>query len=584
MIQPVRQTLPSMLLSLDDEPWRPSPRLLDLAASVAMMVPNIKHPILSGRAGQGPRRFAVFPGEHYHLLTAMCAFLRPATVWEFGTGGGMSTVALLEGLDPQARLYTVDSRDWSATAASWLIEHDFNSGRVTQLRCDMTSDVVFANHLENLSQAELISVNCQDLPLSKGDFLTLLERVPFRAGPIVLFDNIRLVDAVSVWRGIQHPKMDMTSFGHWTGTGLVDWRPPDPRGRPVDPGTKPMASASPTTEPASTIRPLVAAAIDAGKTTNPAARRAREAMRILLLCHPKPNYVPDLLLHGLRKLSGAAVVDFPRKDTLYDGCLGQPYLDRIDGLMAADTEVDRLEIRAKTSSGFFDLVLCDVRAISANRELLANFALIDGEDRPARIRPGNYVILRRETDGGDFSVPLPMAIPVEVLDWIDRHADAPKIHSIGFLGSRSSLTPERNAMLDKLFRTCPDAFLDTWGVSGGRWQGRDAYYRALQSCRVVLTLPGAGFDTFRYWENASCNAAHVASRMPLLIPNDFRDGLEIIRFSEVEELAAAVEGIEAGSIDWRALAERSRRWLHANHTTERRAATTLDRLNTAFLR
>ena len=59
-------------------------------------------------------------------------------------------------------------------------------------------------------------------------------------------------------------------------------------------------------------------------------------MRILFICHPYPNYVPDLLLHGLRKIIGDDVVDFPRKDILYDGILGQSYLDPIPGLMAGN--------------------------------------------------------------------------------------------------------------------------------------------------------------------------------------------------------------------------------------------------------
>ena len=45
-------------------------------------------------------------------------------------------------------------------------------------------------------------------------------------------------------------------------------------------------------------------------------------MKLLFLTHPYPNYVPDLLLHGLRKLVGPTVVDYPRKDCVYDGVLG----------------------------------------------------------------------------------------------------------------------------------------------------------------------------------------------------------------------------------------------------------------------
>jgi hypothetical protein len=209
-------------------------------------------------------------------------------------------------------------------------------------------------------------------------------------------------------------------------------------------------------------------------------------------------------------------------------------------------------------------------------------AIVDGEDLPAPIKPGHYVILRRETDGSDFSVPLPMALPIEVMNWIDRYADTPKTHSIGFLGMRSNSTPDRNSMLDELARIFPDALVDAWERDGGKWQGRNNYYQQLQSCKVMLSLPGAGYDTFRYWENAACNAAHFAKQMPLFIPNDFRDGREIGKFSNVRELAQAVERVLSDELNWRGFAERSREWLKRYHTTERRALATIDRIKAAF--
>jgi Glycosyl transferases group 1 len=310
-------------------------------------------------------------------------------------------------------------------------------------------------------------------------------------------------------------------------------------------------------------------------------------MNILMLCAPHPNYVPDLLLHGMRKLFGDSVVDFPRKDCIYDGICGQPNLDRVPGLMADDAGVDRDDVGGKLAAGFYDFVLCDVRAFNAQLGLLQNsrcpLAVIDGEDFAARINPGPYVILRRETDGNDFSIPLPMALPEEVLDWIDRHADTPKTHSIGFLGSRSKYTPDRNAMLDEIARQFPDSLVNAWEMEG-QWHGREGYYHALQSCKLVLNLPGAGLDTFRYWENAACNSAHIAKRMDLLIPHDFRDGREILRFDGLRELSYKVEQVMSDRLDWRDMAGRSREWLRAHHTTLHRARQTIDRLKIAFCR
>jgi hypothetical protein len=45
--------------------------------------------------------------------------------------------------------------------------------------------------------------------------------------PIVIFDDIRLMSMVYIRRSIDKPKLDITSFGHWSGTGLVEWTRPN---------------------------------------------------------------------------------------------------------------------------------------------------------------------------------------------------------------------------------------------------------------------------------------------------------------------------------------------------------------------
>ena len=511
--------------------------------------------------GEGPRWFKQFPGEHYHLLTAICRLLNPQTIWEFGTDRGMSTVALLEGLRPDGTIYTVDIDAWNTKTGSWLVDNDFSSGRVVQVVSDMKAADLFSQYAESLAKAELIFVDGPKDGVTEAAFLELLERVPFVQNPIVVFDDIRLMNMIYVWRSVRCPKMDMTSYGHWSGTGIVDW---------VREKT-----------PENVVRTQPKINCFGGDLQCLSARR----MNILMLCHRYPNYVPDLLLHGLRKIFDSAVVDYPRKDVLYDGLLGQPFLSKIPDLMSNDSNVDRTDIKEKMMRGFFDIVICDIRAFSDwEHDLYANvcpLAIVDGEDTPAFIKPGNYIILRRETDGKDFSVPLPMALPVEIMNWIDRYANVPKTNSIGFLGSRNKDMLDRNTMLEELVRMFPDALINSWNLDG-KWQGRDSYYKALQGCKVVLTLPGAGYDTFRYWENAACNAAHLAKRMPLLIPNDYLDGREIIRFSSIKELAYEIERLLGDDSEWREIAARARTLLLAHHTTERRAQTTIERLCTSF--
>ena len=246
-------------------------------------------------------------------------------------------------------------------------------------------------------------------------------------------------------------------------------------------------------------------------------------MRILFICHPYPNYVPDLLLHGLRKIIGDDVVDFPRKDILYDGILGQSYLDPIPGLMADDSRVDRQDLDAKLASKYFDFVLCDIRSFVEYFPRLRRhpvpLVLVDGEDSPQRISvAGPYIILRRETDGCDSSIPLPMAMPTEVMDWIDQYRDQPKTHSVGFLGSISD--PARAKMLGELVRLFPDARLQCW-EKDAQWQGRDNYYRTLQGCRTVLTLPGPVTILFATGSMRPVMPPMLLSACPFLFPTIF---------------------------------------------------------------
>jgi hypothetical protein len=317
-------------------------------------------------------------------------------------------------------------------------------------------------------------------------------------------------------------------------------------------------------------------------------------MKILFLTDPYPNYGPDLLLHGLRKLLGPAVVDFPRKDCVYEGVLGLgvcPDNQRCPGWFTSDAGlIDRDDIPAKVASDYFDLVVCDVRAAGLLQQhfpaLPKRLALIDGEDRPARIAPGPFIVFRRETDGSDCSIPLPMALPIEILHWIGDLDETPKTHSVGFLGS--SFDDGRREIMEAITREFPDALVaatrlptESDPLPEGR-MGRDDYYRALQSCHVVLSLPGAGHDTFRFWENAACWAVHVSASSPLFIPNDFSNGTHILRFSDIHTLQRTIDQALRNPQQSREMSERGRNHLASHHLTEHRAAYLIDRARAAF--
>lgn len=317
-------------------------------------------------------------------------------------------------------------------------------------------------------------------------------------------------------------------------------------------------------------------------------------MKVLFITHDYPNYVPDLLLHGLRRLLGADVVDFPRKDCVYDGVLGLgicPEDQKCPGWFPQDEgRVDRTDVWEKCANNYFDLVLCDIRAVAVIEKNLdrwpAGCVLIDGEDSPHFVPPGPYVVCRRETDGSDYSIPLPMALPVEVLNWISRYDGIPKKHTIGFLGSTHD--GERRRIVEQLSRWYPDSLFAATDVPSrdnsqpnGRL-GRDAYYRAIQQCRFVLSLPGAGYDTFRFWENAACNSIHLAVRMPLYIPDDFEDRQSIVRFKNLEELRGRIDALINSYETARSMAGMARYQLLSKHLTTHRAEYVLHKTSALF--
>jgi len=317
-------------------------------------------------------------------------------------------------------------------------------------------------------------------------------------------------------------------------------------------------------------------------------------MNILFITHPYPNYVPDLLLHGLRKLLGPAVVDYPRKESLYKGAfMGVSPEDQLCQWFPPDNGmIDREDIPSKILTGFFEYIICDIRAFSFLQNIAPEpphgLALIDGEDHPVQTPLGPFVVCRRETDGCDNAIPLPMALPKEIFQWIISYDNVPKSYSIGFLGSVGDFYDERKTIVEQIAAFYPDSLLRTTLIPSeenpnptGRL-GRNDYYLNLQKCKAVLTIRGAGYDTFRFWENAACNAVHISQKMPLFIPNDFENGRQILRFSDVDELRKHIDFVLENDKLAREIIQESRNHLINYHLTTKRAVYLLDKLKRIF--
>mgnify|MGYP006274827617 CR=1 FL=1 len=219
-----RHSLLSVIASADDEKSQPSGRLLDLALDAVKIARNLSMTKLSERMQRAPYFPDVWPGEHYKLLAALVHVIQPKFVVEIGTATGLSALALKENLKPEDSLVTFDIIPWKEFSDTVLRDSDFVGGRFRQEIADLSNPEQFKKFTSVLQKADLIFVDGPKDGKFEQELLNQLYGIPMTQKPIVIFDDIRLWNMLKIWRDISLPKLDLTSFGHWSGTGIVDWQ------------------------------------------------------------------------------------------------------------------------------------------------------------------------------------------------------------------------------------------------------------------------------------------------------------------------------------------------------------------------
>ena len=164
--------------------------------------------------------YNVFPGEHYRLLRAITNILNPQIAVEIGTYTGMGTVAILQGLS-KGSIHTFDVVPWNSFS-SHLKPQYFSDGQVVQHLADVSSRAGFEQHRQILDEAELIFLDAPKDGQFEYRFLPLICGLEKMKRKLLILDDIKFVNMIDLWRSIKSPKLDISSFGHWSGTGLVD--------------------------------------------------------------------------------------------------------------------------------------------------------------------------------------------------------------------------------------------------------------------------------------------------------------------------------------------------------------------------
>jgi predicted O-methyltransferase YrrM len=215
---------PSYVLSPDDFQTAPGRRLLELSQAAVSCALDIELQDVAARFDAKYARYInIWPGEHYKLLAALTKIIAPRKVIEIGTYTGASFLAIKKFLPPDAVFITYDIIAWHHFRNTGLRTADFDSQH-QQRTVDLADAEAAKSQLADLENAELIFVDAEKDGQMERRLCRLFDSLAFRTPPLVVFDDIRLVNMIKIWREIAHPKLDLTSFGHWSGTGLVEWK------------------------------------------------------------------------------------------------------------------------------------------------------------------------------------------------------------------------------------------------------------------------------------------------------------------------------------------------------------------------
>jgi len=213
-------------------------------------------------------------------------------------------------------------------------------------------------------------------------------------------------------------------------------------------------------------------------------------MRILFISAGRsPDYLCDMLFHGLRSELGADAVDVERSWYMYAEEFGEGRNDRsklygrgftIFGLLPSDSDVDRSDIQQKIRTRYFDFVVYGSihRCASYIRDVLLAYPaerilFVDGEDQTTIITQllGRGIYFKRELAASTPEVlPIQFAIPEE----------------------RIGTVPQNKTKLQ--------AFVDPRNPQTYIYHDEAGYYGDYAESLFGITMKKAGWDCLRHYE------------------------------------------------------------------------------------
>ncbi len=181
---------------------------------------RLNHPeVAAWLAGGGS--FNTWPGEHYRFLAALVRTMGARRAVEIGTYWGAGALALRAGLRSDGEIVTYDIVPWNSFEATLLRADDLKNG-IRQVVGDLQDPTFFASQRSVIEQADIIFMDAAKDGKMERRFLEEFGDCNCKRNSLLVIDDIRLWNMLDIWDDVRWPKLDISSFGHYTGTGLVE--------------------------------------------------------------------------------------------------------------------------------------------------------------------------------------------------------------------------------------------------------------------------------------------------------------------------------------------------------------------------
>jgi hypothetical protein len=244
-------------------------------------------------------------------------------------------------------------------------------------------------------------------------------------------------------------------------------------------------------------------------------------MKVSVIAYCFPDYLMEILSDGLIRLLGRENVSFDANHATPQDSMRAPIYEKIRAPNAFGPYGGDVLV-ASTRSGT-DRIR-DWMGKTGRRRV----AVIDGEDDS--ILRGDFMALasvyfKREIPlsshlpAGNIR-PLPFGAIPEEIPVVERS------RAVTFLGKRTDQMRE-----------------GVWQALGSREEfiGKDEYNKALASSVIGVSVRGAGWDTYRYWETAYFGCALLAQFPAIHVPGNFEDGREAVFWRSVSEFKSKLD-------------------------------------------